>query len=172
MRNNKSLLYGVGTGIISGVLLLQLMNAATGQAESPQATKQTIPPISEMDRLQLKATAAKYYQVFDKETKIVTQVELEQKLKEEKEKQLAAQSPNQTPAKETVKETYIFVSKGLRASEVGDLLVQSGVITERAGFEEYMDKHQLNQKIVDGVHVFKGVVDLPQVVANITAYPR
>jgi hypothetical protein len=171
MRNNKSILYGLGTGIISGALLLQLMNAATGQAESPQATK-SIPPISEMDRLQLKETAAKYYQVFDKETKIVPQAELEQKLREEKEKQPAAQSPAQSAVKETATETYIFVSKGLRASEVGDLLVQSGVISDRAAFEEYMNKHQLNEKIVDGVHLFKAAVDLPQVVANITAYPR
>jgi gas vesicle protein len=166
MRNNKSLLYGLGTGLIAGALLLQLMNAATGSAQPKTALKNS-PSVIEMDRQQLKEAAAKYYKVFDNETVLYTQTQLEQKLKEEKDKQTAV-----VAAQPPVNETYIYVHKGLRASEVSDLLVKSGVITDRAAFEDYMDKQQLNNKVVDGIHVFKGAVDLPQVVANITTYPR
>jgi hypothetical protein len=169
MLTNKSLLYGLGIGLIIGVLLLQLMNITKAPAVKPDLIKGST-NASEMDKGQLKEAAMKYYQVFDNDQKMFNQTQVDtivlQKVKEEKDKQpLAAQQP---PEKEVVKETYVYVSSGLNAGNVGDLLVQSSVITDRKAFEDMMVQQQLNQKIVAGVHVFKGAVDLPTVVSVIT----
>jgi hypothetical protein len=169
MLNNKSLLYGLGIGLITGALLLQLM-----MISNPSASKSLNPSVvpvsvSEMDRVQLKEAAAKYYQVFDVDQKMVSQTQVDsmvqQKVKEEKDKQ-ATQQP---PGKEAVKETYVYISSGLNAGNVGDLLFRSGVITDRKAFEDMMAQQQLNEKIVAGVHVFKGLVELASVVSNITS---
>ncbi|UUZ85955.1 hypothetical protein LJK88_22400 [Paenibacillus sp. P26] len=86
---------------------------------------------------------------------------VQQKVKEETDR-LAQQAS--TP----VKETYILVNKGMTSAQVGDMLFQSGVITDRKAFEDEMYKRQLNDKIVAGVHVFKGPQELAQVTSNLT----
>ncbi|UUZ85954.1 hypothetical protein LJK88_22395 [Paenibacillus sp. P26] len=43
MLNNKSLLYGIGTGLIAGAVLLQLMNAAVAPAEEPPLRNLRLP---------------------------------------------------------------------------------------------------------------------------------
>jgi predicted TIM-barrel enzyme len=171
MLTNKSLLYGLGIGLIIGASLLQLMNVAKPSAVKTDLMKGAT--ISEMDRVQLKEAASKYFQVFDNDQKMLSQTQVDalvlQKVKEEKDKQPAEQPP--APVKEVVKETYIFVSSGLNAGNVGDLLVTSGVITDRKAFEDMMYQQQLNEKIVSGVHVFKGPMELARVVSNITTRP-
>lgn len=166
MRTNKSLLYGLGTGLILGAVLLQLMNAASsgGHAMPESAIPETT--VLDLDQKQLKEAASRYYQVFDKTEKLYSQQQLDsavqQKLKEEKDK-LAAQAPA------SPKETYIYISRGLVSYQVADLLYQSGVITDRKAFEDEMVKKQLNDKIVSGLHAFKGPQNLQQVIATITA---
>ncbi|ULL17310.1 hypothetical protein DVH26_24420 [Paenibacillus sp. H1-7] len=163
MLKNKAFLIGTGGGLIAGALLLQLMSV-------------TVPPVSRasagadpqaMNPQQLKEAAAGYFQVFEKDQKLYNQAQadalVQQKLKE-------AASQAAQPVKETVQEaTYIYISKGMTAGNVADLLVQSGVISDRKAFEDAMLKQQLNDKIVAGVHAFKGPQDLPQVLANITS---
>ncbi|OXM84697.1 hypothetical protein [Paenibacillus rigui] len=167
MLNKKSLLYGLGCGLIAGALLLQLMNSSLTPRSS---SVQDGPKPEEMSRQQLKEAASAYYQVYEKDQKLYTQAQLDatlqQKLKEEKEKQPSPASP---PAQTASKETYIFISKGLTAGNVADLLQQSGVISDRKMFEDAMAAKQLNDKIVAGVHVFKGTLDLNQVLINITS---
>ncbi|NOU93403.1 hypothetical protein GC093_09255 [Paenibacillus sp. LMG 31456] len=167
MPTNKSLLYGLGTGLIAGALLLQLMNLATspGKQQGIAANNPVSP--SEMDRQQLKEAASKYYKVYENDQKLYNQAQVDtivqQKLKEEQDK-----APAVAPAPSPVKETYIYVYDGQSAGIVADMLVKSGVITDRAAFEELMAKQQLNAKIIAGVHVFKGTLDLSQVVTNLT----
>ncbi|MDF2962589.1 MAG: hypothetical protein K0S39_4324 [Paenibacillus sp.] len=169
MPTKKSWLYGLGTGLIAGALLLQLMNIAVSPAKQSGTADKVASP-AEMDRQQLKEAASKYFQVYENDQKLFNQAQVDtivqQKLKEEKDKQPAVVPP--PPVKETVRETYIFVSSGATAGNVADMLIKSGVITDRAAFEDLMDKQQLNDKIIAGVHVFKGVVDLNQVVSNLT----
>ncbi|MCR8630783.1 hypothetical protein [Paenibacillus radicis (ex Xue et al. 2023)] len=171
MPTNKSLLYGLGTGLIAGAILLQLMNIAASPSKQTGATANPASPAG-MDRQQLKDAASKYYQVFENDQKLYTQAQVDtlvqQKLKEEKDKQPAAAG---TPpaVKETVKETYILINGGQTAGVVADMLLKSGVITDRAAFEDIMAKQQLNDKIIAGIHVFKGALDLNQVVSIITS---
>ncbi|MBE1446431.1 MULTISPECIES: hypothetical protein [unclassified Paenibacillus] len=165
MLKNRSLLFGLGLGLIAGALLLQVMNIAV----SPQQANGL--ELQELDKQKLKEAASKYFQVNELDQKLYNQAQadalVQQKLKEEKEKQ-AANAPAQA-AKEPAKETYIFISKGLTAGNVADLLQQSGVISDRKAFEDAMYKQQLNDKIVAGVHVFKGPQDLTQVLTNLTS---
>lgn len=163
MLKNRSLLFGLGSGLIAGALLLQMMNIAVSpqQAESME--------LQEMDKQKLKEAASKYYQVNELDQKLYNQSQVDalvqQKLKEEKDKQTpAAQTQS---VKEPAKETYIFISKGMTAGNVADLLVQGGVIADRKAFEDAMYKQQLNDKIVAGVHVFKGSQDITQVLTNL-----
>ncbi|TVY10630.1 hypothetical protein [Paenibacillus cremeus] len=170
MMNKKSLLYGLGSGLIIGAVLLQLMNSVvppTGKAAPKSAVPS--PTIEDLDQKQVKEIAGKYFQVYDKADKVYSQQQVDalvqQKVKEEKDKN-AAQAPAQAPTQPP--ETYIYVSRGLTATNVADLLEQSSVITDRKAFVDEMNKKQLNDKIVTGVHHFKGPQELQQVVTNIT----
>ncbi|CAG7623797.1 endolytic transglycosylase MltG [Paenibacillus allorhizosphaerae] len=166
MRNNKSLLYGLGTGLIIGAILLQLMNAASSAGHTMPVSAVPNATAMDLDQKQIKEAASKYFQVFDKAEKLYTQPQLDsfvqQKLKEEKDKRDA--QPSASP-----KETYIYISKGLVSYQVADVLYQSGVIADRKAFEDEMNKKQLNDKIVSGIHAFKGPQELQQVIAKITA---
>lgn len=168
MLKNKSLLYGLGTGMILGAILLQLMNAVvpSGSAASKQPATGQAP--EEMDRVRLKEVASTYFNVYDKSQKLYDQPQVDamiaQKLKEEKDKQAATQPQSAAPDKET----YIYVSKGMTAAQVADLLQQSGVITDRTAFVDTMKQKQLNDKIISGLHVFKGPLELTEVIANLT----
>lgn len=166
MLKNKSFLFGAGAGLIAGALLLQLMSITvpTGSASAGTEPKA-------MDKQQLKEAAAGYFHVYEKDEKVYNQAQadalIQQKLKEEKEK-LAGQQAQ--PAKETVREsTYVYISKGLTAGNVADLLLQSGVISDRKAFDDAMLKQQLNDKIVAGIHTFRGPQELSQVLTNITS---
>ncbi|KPV60649.1 hypothetical protein QJ48_03695 [Paenibacillus sp. A3] len=167
MLKNKSLLYGLGIGLILGAILLQLMNAVapSSSAASKQPAAGQAP--EEMDRVRLKEVASTYFNVYDKSQKLYDQPQVDaliaQKLKEERDKQ-AAQPQSAAPDKET----YIYVSKGMTAAQVADLLQQSGVIADRNAFVDTMKQKQMNDKIISGLHVFKGPLELTQVIANLT----
>ncbi|MFH5183199.1 hypothetical protein ACHHV8_11520 [Paenibacillus sp. TAB 01] len=168
MLNKKSLLYGLGSGLIAGAVLLQLMNVAK-PAPLPSSPPGSV-SVDEMNAQQLKQAASIYYQVYEKDQKLYTQAQVDtlvqQKVKEERDKQPAA--PAQ-PAQEPAKETYILITKGMTAGNVADLLLQSGVIADRQAFEDAMAAQGLNDKIVAGVHVFKGAQDVNQVLGNLTS---
>jgi hypothetical protein len=167
MLNNKSLLYGLGIGLIIGAILLQLMTIANPAAANLTSSSKTA-IASELDRTQLKEAAAKYYQVFENDQKMYSQAQVDtivqQKIKEETDKHAAAQQPPSA-----AKETYVYISTGLNAGNVGELLFRSGVITDRKAFDDIMAQQQLNGKIVVGVHSFKIPSDLNTVITKITS---
>lgn len=162
MANHKSMLTGLGAGLILGAVLLQLMNAASSTAVSG-------PSLEEMNPAQLKEAASVYFQVYDKEQKVYDQSQVDalvlQKLQQVKETQ-TAEAQSAAPA--SAKETYIYVSGGLTAGKVADMLLASGIIKDRKAFEDEMRRKRLNDKIVAGVHVFKSPVELSEVIANLT----
>jgi hypothetical protein len=167
MLKNRSLMYGLGFGLIIGAALLQLMNAASTGREGVSAPETAPTAVQQLDKEQLKSAASKHFQVFEKDQKVYTQAEAEnliqQKVNEEKAKQPAQAA---TP----VRETYVYISKGMSASQVAESLYQSGVITDRKSFEDQMISQQLTGRIVSGVHAFKGPapMDQTQVISNIT----
>ncbi|PZE22425.1 hypothetical protein [Paenibacillus xerothermodurans] len=165
MRNNKSLLHGLGAGLISGAVLLQLMDAAADARQTPIDVGST-PPVAEMDKEQLREAASQYYQVIEKDVTIYTQAQLDEQLQQLAQQQAAS---SQAVASQTVKEIHVYISNGMTASQVGELLTRSGIIADRTAFEEAMAKRQLNYKIVAGVYAFQPPAELSQVIAAITS---
>ncbi|MDU0201328.1 MULTISPECIES: hypothetical protein [Paenibacillus] len=164
MLKNRSYLLGIGTGIIVGALLLQVMSVrASAPGKSGLA-------LDEMDPQKLKEETAKYYQVFDLGTKMYTQAEVDasvqKKVKEETDK-LAAAKPQDQPKTETVVRTVVYVQPNLDATAVSELLVKSGLITDRKAFATELQKQGGNSKLQVGFHVFEGQMDMQQVVSNL-----
>ncbi|AFC31850.1 hypothetical protein PM3016_5128 [Paenibacillus mucilaginosus 3016] len=166
MLKNKSLLYGLGLGLMAGALLLELMNTV--------ANPQTVMPqeAAPLDKAQIKELALQHFKVYEKEEAVYDQAQLDQtvqqKVEEERQKLAAAQpAPAPAPA-DAVKETYIYVFPGTVVSQVGDMLVTSGVIADKNAFLTEMNNRGLNEKVKIGVHVFKGPQTLDQVLAAIT----
>ncbi|MEW9697692.1 hypothetical protein [Paenibacillus sp. SI8] len=168
MFKNRSFVYGIGTGIIVGAILLQVMSVRPS-AQPPSGIS-----LDEMDPLQLKEQASKYYQVFDKESKVYTQAEydagIKSKVKEETDK-LAASKPQETQTKNSTgaQRTVIYIQPNLDATAVTELLVKSGIITDRKAFTTELDKQGGTFKLQVGFHVFEGVLDMQKVVANLLA---
>lgn len=165
MFNNKPLLYGMGSGLIVGAILLQLMNAVMAPAAAdPAASGLTVPKLEEMDSQELKKAASAYFNVYEKSEVLYTQKQadelVQQRLKEEAGKQPAPAPP--------AKETSIYISKGQTATQVAEMLQLSGVVTNRQAFEEAMNRQRLTDKIVSGTHIFVGQPELAQVISQIT----
>lgn len=167
MLRNRLLISGLGFGVILGALLLQLMSAAGHSGGLPPAEQ--APQPEELDMKRLKEKAAQYYQVFEKGETVYTQQQtdelLAQRLQEEKDRhaaELAAQAA--APA-----DTIIYVAKGQEVWQVGEMLVQSGLIAERKDFDDKMYAKRLHNKMVPGVHVFKAPMELDQIIAELTA---
>ena len=166
MFKNRSYVYGIGTGIIVGAVLLQVM-AVRPSAPGPSGVS-----LDEMDPLKLKEQASKYFQVFDPKTKVYTQADfdaaVQSKVKEETDK-LAESKPQNQPqaASPAAQRTVIYVQPNLDATVVTDLLVKSGVISDRKAFEVELQKQGGVYKIQVGYHVFEGTQDMQKVVANL-----
>lgn len=169
MLKNRALLTGIGVGIIVGAVLLQVM------LERPSAPSPSGIALEEMDPQKLKEEALKYYNVYEKSVKMYTQAELDaavqKKVKEEADKQAAAkpqETPKATaPAATSPSKIVIYVQPNLDATAVAELLLKSGVITDRAAFVTELDKSGGNTKIQVGFHVFEGVMDTQTVVTNL-----
>ncbi|WP_248926344.1 endolytic transglycosylase MltG [Paenibacillus hamazuiensis] len=163
MLKNKTLLYGLGSGLVLGAMLVQMMNAVT-QAAPKGPIAPVTPAIDQLDAKQIKEIAAKYYQVFPKEERVYNQSQadaLVQKRVEEEKAKLPASPPSQ--------KIYIYVPSGFNSTQVADMLYQSGVITDRKSFEDEISKQKLTSKIQAGIHVFEGQTDIAQVLSNLTS---
>ncbi|OCT13788.1 hypothetical protein A8709_19630 [Paenibacillus pectinilyticus] len=167
MFKNRVLVTGIGTGIIIGAILLQVMNVR------PSAPKTSGIALEEMDPQKLKEETSKYYQVFEKNVKMYTQAELDaaiqKKVKEEADKQATAKPQDQakaTPATASSK-IVMYVQPNLDATTVADLLFRAGVIADRKAFVTELDKQGGNTKIQVGYHEFDGVMSMPAVVTNL-----
>ena len=160
MFKNRILVSGIGIGIIVGAILLQVMLVR------PTAPSQSGISLEEMDPQKLKEETSKYYQVFEKNVKMYTQAELDaaiqKKLKEEADKQAASKPQDQPKASQPVDSSkiIIYVQPNLDATAVAELLVKSGVITDRKAFVTELDKQGGNTKIQVGYHEFEGVMDM------------
>jgi hypothetical protein len=154
---NKTYVYGLGVGLIAGAILLQVMLQASMDTKQYQSA-----PVEEMDPLQLKEQAAKYYQVFEKDTKLYTEAEfakqLQDRVQEEKAKLVASGSAEPT------KIVAVYIQPNLTATAVSEVLYRSGVIRDRQALENELYKQNATFKIQVGVHLFEGTPDLQQVI--------
>ncbi|MBD0380328.1 hypothetical protein [Paenibacillus sedimenti] len=164
MLKNRSYVSGIGTGIIIGAFLLQIM------AVRPSAPGSNGAALDALDPQKLKEQASKYFQVFDKETKVYTQADfdagVQKKVKEETDK-LSASKPKEQPqpgSPAIAQRTVIYVQPNQGATTVSELLLNVGIIADRKAFTAELDKQGGSNKIQVGAHVFESGMDMQQVV--------
>lgn len=164
MSNKKSLLYGLGSGMIAGAVLLQLMSfAPSANQELAKAVQQPAPEA--LSKEQIKAEASKYFNLFEKDVKVYLQPQVDALVQ-----QSVYEAIEKEKAKpvEPIREVYININNGLALWQVSDMLLQSGMITDKKSFEDEMIKRRLTGSIIAGIHVFKGPQTLEQIITALT----
>jgi hypothetical protein len=170
--NNKSLIVGLGIGLIVGATLLYMMNTVVqaGKKTPLMPSAQTVDTLTEK---QIKDLAEPYFQLFPKNEKMYSKAEVDtlvkQKVTEElaKAPQAAPVQPKPEPA--PAKKTYLYIYNGSNASQVSEMLYQAGLIVDRKQFEDELTKSQLAGKIRYGIHVFEDQPDLNAIITNLTS---
>ncbi|MFC0214367.1 hypothetical protein ACFFK0_18200 [Paenibacillus chartarius] len=167
MFKNRTLIMGIGIGLIVGALLLQIMivakepgsaSAAPGTTEMPQA--------DEMSQQQVKELASRYFNVYDKNEKMYTQAELDAKVQEALKAQPQAPAPQPAAVE---KKVSVYISSGLIATQVAELLYRSGVVADRFAFEKMLTDQKITDKIQSGYHEFVGNPDPQAVIGVLTS---
>ncbi|WP_068774654.1 hypothetical protein [Paenibacillus sp. FJAT-26967] len=169
MKLNRTLLLGIGIGMMAGASLLQLMVSA-GQTAQPLTTSTTV-SVEGMDLNKLKTETGNYYQVFDKSQVLYTKEQFDQELQKqlqlEKDK-LAAVPPAPPPPQVTA----IYIAPGMQSSNVAKIVSISGLVQDQAGFEQAMAAKKATGKIKSGVHKFVGTPTLDELIQNLITKPE
>lgn len=169
MQKNKPFQYGLGTGMIAGALLLQLMISAKG-AGTPVLPEPGIPssaPQLTAQEIRDKADALNL-QVYDKGIKLYKQNELDDSVSKAV---AAARAEEAAKAQAPGKEITVFITEGMSASMVSDYLFRSGVVSDKQAFDEALRSNQLNTKIRSGLYSFGANHNIQDVVARLTTLP-
>lgn len=171
MRKNKPFQYGLGTGMIAGALLLQLMISAKGAGTPVLPEPGTPSPAPQLTAQEVRNKAdALNLQVYDKGIKLYKQNELEDSVAKAvaaARAEEAAKAQTQAPAKEIT----VFITEGMSASMVSDYLFRSGVVSDKQAFDEALRSNQLNTKIRSGLYSFGVNHNIQDVVARLTTIP-
>ncbi|UJF35371.1 endolytic transglycosylase MltG [Paenibacillus hexagrammi] len=168
MFKNRSYMYGIGTGIIVGAILLEMMTISQRPTPAQESA-----PIEEMEPQKLKEQASKFYQVYEKDEKLYTQADfdasVQKRVQDELAKQPAATNPSAQPQAQPapVSRVVVYVQPNLDATAVGELLLNSGVISDRKAFAAELEKQGGSYKIQIGYHQFQGTLTMEDVVKNL-----
>lgn len=169
MRKNKPFQYGLGTGMIAGALLLQLMISAKGAGTPVLPEPGTPSPAPQLTAQEVRQKAdALNLQVYDKGIKLYKQNELDDAVAKAA---AAARAEEAAKTQAPAKEITVFITEGMSASMVSDYLFRSGVVSDKLAFEEALRSNQLNTKIRSGLYSFGVNHDIQDVVARLTAIP-
>ncbi|OPA77623.1 hypothetical protein BVG16_14350 [Paenibacillus selenitireducens] len=193
MFKNRNFLLGLGIGLISGGILLQLMLIGT----SGQAASNISNDLDSLTDAQLESYAAKLdMQVYPKETKLYTEQELQEKLVQQETKLKASQKPveqpaaaknaesksDSSPAKEEsdskvskesndtkdTKETSLRITSGVTLTQVSKELKRLGLISSVTDFVSYGKKKNITANLQTGTYVFVGTPTYAEIAARIT----
>ncbi|RAV03538.1 hypothetical protein [Paenibacillus sp. YN15] len=170
MRKNRPFQYGLGTGIIAGALLLQLMISAKGTVAPPLQDIGTPSPSPQLTAQLVREKADTLnLQVYDKGVKLYKQNELDDAVA----KAVAAARAEEAAKVQAApaKEIAVLITEGMSASMVSDYLFRSGVITDRQAFDEALRASQLNTKIRSGLYSFTAGHNIQDVVDRLTTIP-
>lgn len=168
MRKNKPFQYGLGTGMIIGALLLQLMISAKGATPAPLPNLATSTPAPALTAQEIRDKAdALNLQVHDKGVKLYKQNELDDSVA----KAVAAARAEEAAKVQAPQEITVFITEGMSASNVSDYLFRSGVVSDKQAFEDALRSNQLNTKIRSGLYSFGVNHNIQDVVSRLTTVP-
>ncbi|MNC31035.1 hypothetical protein D3C75_793390 [compost metagenome] len=169
MRKNKPFQYGLGTGMIVGALLLQMMISAKGAGTAPLQEAGTPTPAPQLTVQQVREKADSLnLQVFDKGIKLYKQNELDDTVAKAV---AAARAEEAAKVQAPAKEITVFITEGMSATMVSDYLFRSGVISDKQAFDEALRANQLNTKIRSGLYSFGMNHNIQDVVTRLTTLP-
>lgn len=144
MLKNRRYLLGLGTGLIVGALLLQIMNLGVV----------TTPPIPSDNQQALPA---------DWKTMAVQQG-YEVMTTQEKNELLSKAAAKM----EASSKFSIYIAQGMNSTDVANLLVKVGAVKNAAEFQKKLDESGLTKKIQVGVHSFSSNMSIQDIIRLLT----
>lgn len=164
MASRKTYLYGLGTGLIAGALLLQL--ASIGESASRVMT---------YEELQAAATARGYV-LHDANTTWYTAEELETKVAEAEARARAEEGRDANPADNSVDSgtetggmVYAFtIAAGTELATVAKLLYELGLVSDYNGFLLEMEQRELTGKVQAKHYRFDEVPTMEELIEELT----
>lgn len=173
MFKNRFFLYGLGIGLITAALLLELLSYAEQDRIHP-----TTEPIhwdvwfaEDIDQLQSIADEHGY-RIVASEVQLYTEEQLEDELQQVREQlnQQEAMTADPEPSEE-VPDSDVFkisITRGMTMSDVAEALVESGLLQTDTEFRDVMYERRLNTKIKSGIYEFPHSITVEDIVDQIT----
>jgi hypothetical protein len=169
---NKLFLYGLGTGLITASILLQIVSFSDPDKQLNDSTASLSEEVWDglfTEQLDILVTAANRngYKLSSLDEVTYTEEELKDKI--ETALNETVKDDNQVSASEDIIQMSSFIIlKGMGSEEVADQLLQLKLIKDKAGFMQVMEREQLNTIIQAGLYVFEGTPELEQIITKIT----
>lgn len=161
----KTFLYGLGSGLIAGALLVQLGNIGE-MAKRPLDQL----PIQEMTREQFRSMAEKYgYGLYDANTSVLTQEEAEHLVQEAAEKARAEALEEAEGDRSSNTTVYAFtIAPGSTLQQVALLLEAIGFVQDADSFMNNMKAQGLSSRIRAGAYRFDEVPAFDELAEKLT----
>jgi hypothetical protein len=156
---NRKYLMGLGSGLIAGALLMQLMYL--GQTPPTTSTAASLPP-DWKDRV-----ADMGYFLYTKE-------EMKQKTNKPVALDSNAQAPNIVDKNKDnikLKQATVYIPSGYKSIQVVELLMKAGIIEDAAKLQQMLDTNGLSRKIQVGTYTFAIPSTVEEVSKTITNSP-
>jgi hypothetical protein len=170
---NRPFQKGLGTGLIAGALLLQVMISVQNTKITPPEDSAVEPSPASQTTITAQLVKEKAdslnLQVFDKGEKLYKQNELDDAVSKAA-AAAKAEAESKAPAA-AQQQVSVFITEGMSAANVADYLFRSGVITDKAAFEQTMKQNQLTSKIRVGLYTFNLNHNAQEVMTQITTPP-
>lgn len=180
MINKRNFLLGLGSGLILGSVLLQLMLAA-----NPEQPKSTRSDLSSYTVEQLEGAAEKLnMRLVSADSKVYTENQLNDLFKakeaewraslpsvEQKQTNDNAVSASSNEEQTEAPKKTLKIVAGMTLIKVSDKLEELGIITSSEKFVEYGKKHQINSKIRTGFYELSADQTFAQIAKIITTKP-
>lgn len=172
MWKNKPFQKGLGTGLIAGALLLQLMITVGDSAPViPEDGEQPPAPTDLTAQMVIEQADALNLQVFEKGIKLYRQQELDDAVVQAAAAAKAEGKAEAEAESRADNEVTVFITAGMSAANVADYLFRSGVVADRSLFEQTMKEKRLNTSIRTGLYTFQVGHDMDDVIAQLTTPP-
>ncbi|MCI3918995.1 hypothetical protein MO973_01970 [Paenibacillus sp. TRM 82003] len=166
MASRKTYLYGLGTGLIVGAVMLQLATIGESTARTPI-------PEAEYNLTEQELTAAaKRFGYVLKQADVVWYSEEEVAAKiAEAERRVRAETPppGEAPNGSAAQKVYAFtIAPGTELRTVADLLYELGLVSDYNEFLQEMDERQLTGKVQAKHYRFDEIPTLDALIEKLT----
>ncbi|WP_144933105.1 endolytic transglycosylase MltG [Paenibacillus sp. 32O-W] len=172
VSGRRSFWTGIGSGLVIGAVLLQVMNIAV-QRDMPPIDSEMQQTEAEPDWRKLAEEAG--YALYPSDVKLYTQEELDEQLRLA---QAAAEQDGAASGEAVVTDVDaengnaanvdVQIKAGMLASDVAELLSEAGIVADKDAFESRLKEQKRTPKIRSGVYSFAPGEDMDSVIEKIT----